>query len=345
MSPPPIRDIALVRLSALGDAAMILSVVRTLQRALPQARITWIIGRAAHGLVSHTSGVEFIVLDKPRSLADYLRFRRAMRARRFDVLLALQASLRANLLYPWIHAPLKIGFDRIRARDGQWLFTNRRIPHVRQHLMESFLAFARAIGIEEEIHDCALVLTEEDRRWANEAIPDGNAPLLVVNPGASKSERNWSATGYARVIEEARQRWGVRVLLTGAAQPRDVCLSDSIRAQCAAGVATLVGQSTPRQLAAVLEIADCVLAPDTGPAHIAAAMATPVVGLYAVAPSWLSAPYRYRHLVVDRYDQAVGSVLGLDPATVPWGTRVHDGRAMQLITVDEVMAKLAEVLG
>ena len=324
---------------------MIVAVVRTLQRALPEARITWVIGRAAHALVSQTPGVEFVVLDKPRSPADYLRFGSAMRTRRFDVLLALQASLRANLLYPWIRAPLKIGFDRVRARDGQWLFTNRHIPHARQHLLESFLAFAGAIGVEDEVHDCHLVLTEEDRHWASAAVTTGSAPLLVVNPGASKTERNWPAGRYAQVIDQARQRWGVRVVLTGAAQATDLALADSIRAACAADVATLVGKTTPRQLAAVLEAADCVLAPDTGPAHIAAAMATPTVGLYAVAPSWLSAPYSYRHLVVDQYDRAVRSILGLDPASVPWGTRVHDPRAMELITEDQVMARLAQVLG
>src|SRR5436189_2681717 len=103
----------------------------------------------------------------------------------------------------------------------------------------------------------------------------------------------------------------------------------------------LVGKTTPKQLAAVLARARVLLAPDTGPVHIATAMDSPVIGLYAVAPSKLSGPYFSRDLVIDCFPEAVRTILAKDPARIPWGTRVHTQKAMELIQVNDVLEKLA----
>ncbi len=339
-----IRAIALVRLSALGDVTLMLPVVRTLQQVLPQARITWITGTGAYQLLKGITGVEFEVVEKPRGPRDYLAFRRRFLSRRFDVLLAAQASLRANLLYPWISAPLKIGFDRIRARDGQWLFTNRRIPFARQHLLNSFFAFIETLGIRERVLEWGLPMDKADKAWVGQQLPRGDGPLLVVNPGASKAERVWLRERYVEVIRIARQRWNARLVLTGGPDATEQALARAICNQVDDGITNLVGRTTPKQLIAVLARADCLLAPDTGPAHIAVAVGTPVVGLYAVAPAWLSAPYLSQDLVVDRYAEAVRRILRVDPGKVPWAVRVHKGHPMALIEVDDVVQKLARVL-
>jgi len=338
-----IKRIAILRLSALGDACMILPVIHTLQKALPEVSITWFISRPAYDLVKGLPGVEFVVIDKPRSIGDYLKLRKRLKNARYDVLLAMQAAMRANLVYPFIHAPIKIGFDNRRARDLQRWFTNRQIPFAEQHLVDSFLAFAETLGIEEKVIDWQLPLTDEERDWARQKLPDGNGPLLVVNPAASKPERNWPAQRYAEIIRILHDK-GVRILLTGGAHPVEKALIADIKQQLDFTVSDRSGQTTPKQLAALLECADCVLAPDTGPVHMAVAVNTPVVGLYAVAPTWLSGPYLHRDYAIDKYDEAVQVILHKDPATVPWGTRVHSEEAMALISEAEVLEKLERVL-
>jgi heptosyltransferase I len=288
-------------------------------------------------------GVEFIVIDKPRGIGDYLALRKQLKDERFDVLLAMQAALRANLIYPFIHAPLKIGFDSKRARDRQGWFTNAAIPFANEHLMDSFLAFAKTLGIENAVIDWRLPLGDAERDWARQQLVGGTGRVVIVNPAASKAERNWPAERYARVITHLQEK-GAQVILTGGAHPVEAALIKAIEEQLATPVKNLAGQTSPKQLAALIETADCVLAPDTGPVHMAVAVGTPVVGLYAVAPSWLSGPYLQRDYVIDHYDQAVREVLNKDPETVEWGTRVHDARAMQLITVDEVLERLSAVL-
>jgi heptosyltransferase I len=124
---PTNLHIAIVRFSALGDVVMVAAAIRALQLSLPDATITWITSPLAYSLLQGMAGINFEVIDKPRSLADYRAFYRTFTHRRFDVVLAMQANLRINLLYPALKAPIKIGFDRIRAREGQWLFCNKRI--------------------------------------------------------------------------------------------------------------------------------------------------------------------------------------------------------------------------
>lgn len=338
-----VNRLIIVRLSALGDVTLLLPVIETLKRAAPQAHITWITGSTAYPLLEGMPGIEFMVFDKSRGLRAYLDLRRRLKGRQFDALLAMQASWRANFIYPLISAAVKIGFDRLRARDGQWLFTNRRIAFVREHLLDSFFAFLAPLGIRERLLQWNLPLSEDDHSWAAARVPHDRGPVLAVNPGASKTEREWPVERIIEVIQAARQRWGVDVVLTGGPGARERASSRQISNAVSANITNLVGETSLKQLAAVLARVDCLLAPDTGPVHIASAVGTPVVGLYAVAPPQLSGPYLRHELIVDRYPEAVRTILGQDPLTVKWTTRVHHGEPMRLITVDDVLSKLAQV--
>jgi len=349
MIPPleTIRHIGILRLSALGDVCMVVPVIRTLQKALPEAQITWFISRPAYDLVEGLSGVDFVVIDKPRGLRDYITLWWRVRKYRFDVLLCMQAALRANFIYPLLKAKCKIGFDKVRARDGQRFFTDRHIEFSnamqREHLMDSFLGFTRALGINAPVIEWQLSITDLERAWVKSQLPSGNGHLIVINPVASKAERTWSAQRYAEVINRIYHR-GCRIVLTGGVSEAEREFVDEIKRNTTDDVTDLCGQTSPKQLAALLEAADCVIAPDTGPVHMAVAVGTPVVGLYAVAPSWLSGPYLGREHCVDHYDDAVKQFLKKDPAMVPWGTRVHDNRAMLLINVPEVVSRVMAIL-
>jgi heptosyltransferase I len=339
------RRICLVRLSALGDVCLMVPLLRTLQKGFPRATISWVISRQALQLLEGLEGVEFIVIDKSRHVWDYAGFYRTMRRRSFDVLLATQASFRANLLYPAIRAPVKIGFDRERVRDFQGVFVNRHLPPARQHLLDTFLSFAAALGIEKPVLEWRLPLSNEDRRCAARWLENGRERWLAVNPMASKSVRNWLPERYGAVINHALETWQCRVVLTGGSGRAErqfaAAVLEHIRKSPA--VLNLVGQTTPKQLAALLGGAQALLAPDTGPVHIATAVGTPVIGLYAVAPPELSGPYLSQDLVVNRFPQAVRQILGKDPETAAWGTRVQDPKAMALIEVEAVLEKLASV--
>src|ERR1700681_538943 len=131
--------LCILRLSAIGDTCHVVPVVRTLQRVWPKTQLTWVIGRIEARLMSLLPGVEFITIDKSAGLAAARSLTTALRGRRFDVLLHMQLSLRARLVSPLIRSKLRLGFDRARARELQWLFTNAQIvAHCRQHVLDSF---------------------------------------------------------------------------------------------------------------------------------------------------------------------------------------------------------------
>lgn len=336
-----IKSICLVRISALGDVLMVVPLVRTLQKNLPHVQLTWIISRPAYDLVEGMDGVEFIVIDKPKNLMDYWRFKQLMRSRQFDVLLAPQASLRTNLLYPLIKAKRKIGYDPHRANDGHGWFVKERITPGREHTLEGFLKFAEPLGIQEKVIQWDLPIAPADYEWAQHHLPQ-KGPILVVNPAASKPERSWPIERYIEVLLKAREKWQVQVVLTGGPGQYDKMLADQI-VQVVPAI-NLVGKTKPKQLLAVISKATVVLCPDTGPSHMSAAVNTPVVALHAVTNPSISGPYTFQHLVVNRYPDAVEHVLHSTVEKIEWGVQVHGDAAMKLISVDDVLAKLSEIL-
>lgn len=331
--------ICIVRLSALGDVLMIVPLVRTLQAHFPHVQITWIISELAYALVEGMQGVEFFVLEKPKTLRDYWRFRQQFKNKHFDVLLAAQASLRANLLYPWIKADRKIGYDKLRAKDLHGLFVTETITPGNDHTLESFLKFAAPLGVQQPALLWDLPIREEDYQWAAEHRPKHR--FIVVNPAASKPERSWLSSRYVEVILYLQQK-GFEIALTGGPGAYDRILADQILSQVACH--DLVGKTKPRQLLALISQAQCVLCPDTGPSHMASAVDTPVVALHAVTNPGVSGPYRSLKNVVNRYPEAVRLLLHKQPEKLQWGTHVHDEQAMSLIQVEDVIACLEPLI-
>lgn len=317
---------------------MLVPLVRTLQANFPGAKLTWIISRPAYDLVDGMDGIEFIVIDKPNSLSDYWRFKKKMAGRQFDVLLATQASFRANLLYACIRASRKIGYDAIRAKDGHGWFVNERIAPGHDHTLDGFLKFADVLGVEKKQIRWDLPIQETDYAWARAQLPAGTGLVFLVNPAASKPERSWLIDRYLAVIKHVQTNYQARVILVGGPGDYDKRLGTAIAA--AVSVTNLIGQTKPKQLLALISLADVLLCPDTGPSHMAAAVATPVVALHAVTSAEVSGPYTYRHLSVDYYSTAIKTILKKTPATNVWGTHAHGAHAMELVPVDDVVARL-----
>jgi heptosyltransferase I len=335
-----IKSICIVRLSALGDVLMLVPLIRTLQKHAPDTKLTWIISRPAYDLVEGMDGVEFIVIDKPKSLADFWRFKQQMSHRHFDVLLAPQASFRTNLLYPLIKAKRKIGYDNHRAKDGHRWFIKEQITPGSEHTLDGFLKFAEPLGITDKVIRWDLPISIADYEWAEEQLPK-TGPILVVNPAASKPERSWLVERYIDVLLQAQKRWNAQIVLTGGPGAYDKQLAAQILQSVEA--VNLVGKTKPKQLLAVISKAQVVLCPDTGPSHMAAAMNTPVIALHATTNPLVSGPYVFPHLVVNQYPQAVEQFLGMPYEQHVWGTHVHGEEAMRLISVAEVMERLDKI--
>ena len=191
----------------------------------------------------------------------------------------MHASTRANIVSTLVRAPLRIGFDRARARDQQWLFTNTKLPARRErHVMDGLFEFAELIGVQRPAQP----------RWD---IPVGAADVAAIAPLFAKGNRtlvispctgqrfrnyrNWRADWYAEVADYAATRYGAHVLVTGGNTAIEQSYGRDIAAAARFQTQNLIGKTTLKQLLAILARASVVLCPDSGPAHMATAVGTP----------------------------------------------------------------------
>jgi len=335
----PPDTLCLLRLSALGDVSHMVPVVRSIQAQWPHTRLGWCLGRLEYQLVGDLPGIEFYQFDKAKGWRAPFELRRRIGAQRFDVLVHAQVSMRANLASLAIRAPIRLGYDRDRARDLHGLFINRRIPAVSgQHVLDSFFSFASALGV-----------THRELRWdipvpieARDAAARlfGDEPVLIISPCSSHPLRNWRADRYARVADYAARHYGFRIVLCGGPSALERRMGDAISAAMDSVPVDLIGKDTIKQLLAVLERASLLISPDSGPMHLATATGTPVIGLHATSNPQRSGPYLSRKWCVDRYDDAAQKFLGRPAAALTWGAKIERPGVMDLVTVDDVIERL-----
>ena len=338
-------SICLLRLSALGDVCHALPVARTLQDTWPDTRIAWVIGKAEHKLLGHIPDIEFHVLDKKTGFSGYRHLRSELSGELYDVLLHLQLALRASAAAAVIPARIKLGYDRARARELQWLFTTDRIaPRTREHVVDAMFGFAEALGIRNRSMRWDIPLPDPALEYAQRAIPD-TQPTLILSPCSSHELRNWTAERYAAVADHAAARHGMRILICGGRSDLERRYGALIAGAMREPVANLVGQDTLLEFLATLARATAVLTPDSGPAHMATAVGTPVIGLYAATNPARSGPYYSREWCVDRYALAARTLLRREPAELPWTTKIERPGVMELITVSDVVERLDALMG
>ena len=345
LAEPP-RSVCILRLSAIGDTCHVVPIIRTLQHVWPTTQLTWIIGKTEARLMKLLDGVELIIVDKRAALSGLRNLRKQLRGRQFDVLLHMQLALRASVMASTITAPIKVGFDRARAREMQWLFTNEQIaPRSREHVLDSFFGFLATLGIRERLLRWDVPLPADAVSYAETLIPDSQ-PTLVISPCSSHALRNWPADRYAAVADYASREHGMRIILAGGSTRLEIETGSAIEGLLDKGTRVInqIGKDTLPQLLALLGRARVLLAPDSGPVHMATMAGTPVIGLYAATNPARSGPYLSRQWCVDAYPEAAVRFCGKTPGAIAWTRKIEEPGVMDLITVPRVTAKIDELL-
>ena len=342
----PPASVCILRLSAIGDVTHVLPILRTLQDKWPATKITWIIAKAEAVLVSDIEGVEFIIFDKSEGWRAYKKLRSTLTGREFDVLLHMQTALRASIASLMVSADIKVGFDKQRARNFQHWLTDASISgNPRVHVIDMFFQFLQALGIEDRVLRWDIPLSDDDLAFAHKAL--GDRPSLVINPCSSiraNNWRNWDIERYANTIDYAAVNYDLAIILTGGPASEEREFGEKIISLSNSPVTNLIGKTSLKQLQAILASARVVIAPDTGPAHMAAATGVPVIGLYASSNPKRTGPYSSLRWTVDRYPDAMKKFNHEDVADVSWGKRVRNIDVMDTITVKEVTDKLDEIM-
>ena len=292
MKPPD--SVVIVLLSALGDAVHVLPIVTALKRAWPHTRISWIVQPATHRLVGgHPDVDEFIIFqrrDGLDALKSYRELRATLRGRRFDLLIDFQVYIKAGLITALVNADTKLGFDRKRARDMNWLFTNRRIPaRPGGHVQDQYFEFLQYLGVDPLPIEWNLGPWPDDPP-VDQMLPPGREYVSLVI-GASSPEKNWIAERWAQLTDRLNQEFGFTVVLAGGSSAAEQETARVILEHAKHTPISTLGCSL-RELVGVLHRSSLVVSLDSGPMHMAVALNTPVVALMGYNDPRRVGPYR-----------------------------------------------------
>jgi ADP-heptose:LPS heptosyltransferase len=215
------------------------------------------------------------------------------------VAIDLQGLLKSGLLTAYTGAPLRIGFSAGRCRE-RWnaLFTNRRVtpPDSARHIVEQYLALLAPLGIEPgpaEFH--VPVPAAAERRIEELLVKEGVKPgdrLVAINPGAGHPQKRWSVARFGALAERLATEAGARVLLLWG--PDEAHMAREISLALPGHSALLAPPTDLGELAALLKRCRLMIANDTGPLHLAAALGTPSLGLYGPTRAARNGPYGAR---------------------------------------------------
>ena len=295
--------ICIVMMSAAGDAVHTLPVVNALKRHRPHCHITWILQPAPATLVQgHRAVDEILLFDRSRGWRAFGDIHRTLARRTFDLVINLQVYFKAGIVTSFVRAPEKLGFDRARARDFNWLFTNRKIPpHPNQHVQDQYFEFLRALDVAVEPVEWHLGPRPDERSWQREFFATFErraAPIIVAT---SKPEKDWYPERWAEVADALWHDFDLEPVLVGGRSNRELHAERLIRERARRPPRSALGSGL-RKLTAILDGSAVALAPDTGPLHMAVALERPVISLMGYTNPKRTGPYRrYQDLIVDAY--------------------------------------------
>jgi ADP-heptose:LPS heptosyltransferase len=282
----------------LGDIVHSLPVLTALRRRFPLAHITWIVNRAYESLLrDHPDLDETMPFDRAAPLSGwwsaglgFARFLMELRRKRFDLVVDLQGLFRSGLMAAATGAARRVGLST--AREGAvWCYTDV-IPVADFngiHAVDRYWLVAEALGAGEGPIRFHVPVTEETRQWAREALHGCPRPWLVLGVGSRWLTKRWPPVYFAALARQAQERFGGTAVFIGAAD--EVALSAATAARLTGPARDLTGRTSLPRLAAVLAEADLMLANDTGPLHLAAALGRPVVAPYTCTKARLNGPY------------------------------------------------------
>jgi ADP-heptose:LPS heptosyltransferase len=331
----PAERILIVLLGAIGDVTRALPLVQRVRHGYPDARIVWAVEPAAASLLQHHPAIdEVLVFDRPRGMRAFVPFLRRVRACRAELTFDLQRHLKSGVISWASRAPVRLGFHRRNAREGNWMFNTHHVPpmpHFSSKL-EQFLHFAEWLALPSEAVTFGLQPAAEEITRVEQLLRDVPRPFVAAFVGSSCESRLWFPDRTAAVADALAARGCATVLVGG---PGDVAFAEAVVGQVHCAVTNLVGRTTLRDLIGIFQRARLAWGPDCGPMHIAAASGARVVSLWGATSAARSAPW----------GSGDGVIEGVAPCRPCYLKRCPIGRlCMEPIGVDAVLARIHGML-
>jgi len=308
--------IALIKPSALGDIVHSLPIVTALRRRFPQAHITWIVNRAFEPLLhGHPHLDATLPFDRGVLRGGWWQATRAslaffgeLRRRRFDLVVDLQGLLRSGIMTAVTGARHRLGLRS--AREGARFFYTHTVGVKTLdeiHAVDRYWEIAEALGVGDAPKEFHVALADSAKQWTDATLRGLPKPWLMVGVGSRWVTKRWLPEHFAALTRQAQAHFGGTAVFVGTGD--ETPLAESVRTSLAGPALNLSGRTSLPQLAAVLAQADVMIANDTGPLHLAAALGRPVIAPYTCTKVRLTGPYQSPATAVESRVWCQGSYL------------------------------------
>ncbi len=297
------KKILVLKPSALGDIIHSMPALAAVRRRFPDAEIHWVVAKGLEPLVEdHPMIDEVVIFDRrawkrrgrlARNLLDTGAFLKKLSRNGYDLALDMQGLLRTGLMAKMSKAPMVLGFRG--AREGASLFYHHRIAvdWKTTHAVDRYLKLVEPLGCDISKVEFPLFPFERDIPLTR-GLPDRYA---VMAPSAGKPANRWPAERFGAVAA------GLDIPTVVVGTDVDEEIAEQLVANSAGKAVSITGRTDIKGLAAVLAKAEFVLANDTGPAHLAAAIGTPVAALFGPANPVRTRPYGAKNIVIQTKDR------------------------------------------
>ena len=290
-------------MSALGDIVHALPVLSAIRAAHPEVEIDWLADRKYAGILDFVDGLSQRIIGRPGLSKAVTQ----LRSREYDVAIDLQGLLKSAAMARLSGAARVIGFEQRALREGAaaWFYNETAPVDANAHIIQKNLSVLPLLGITSKAHvtfPFVVPASPVADEVTGAAMSTGMRGFALINPGAAWPNKRWAPERFGAIARRVREEHHLAcfVLWGGDEAP----LADAVVA-ASGGTATRAPQTSLGDLLALSARASLMVSGDTGPIHIAAAMQTPIVGLYG--PTWpeRNGPWDPHDVVVSRASTCV----------------------------------------
>ena len=295
-------NILIVRLSSIGDVVHTLPSLVALRRHFPEARIDWLVESSCREVLLDNPDMSDLLevdtvrwrrrLYSPRIWADVVRTIRHLRARRYDVVLDLQGTIKSAVAAFLVKGDRRIGFalSDLKERMAALLYTERVTPNgSRPHVIDRNLSLLTALGLETKERAFPIVVTESMERGAARTLEElGLSEYVVLNPGGSWPTKRWSPEKFGALASEIARKWELPSLVLHG--PGEEGIAERV-VEHSNGASLIAPGLGLREMIPYLQRARLFISGDTGPMHIASAFQVPVVGIFGPTDPARNGPF------------------------------------------------------
>lgn len=294
------KKILIVRLRLIGDVLMTTPSLRILRKALPQAKIYYLVEPPQDELLRGNPDIdELVVVKRDTSFKEILSVIKKMRKEKFDIAIDFHGGPKASFLTLFSGAKIRVGYSYSPRKIFYHVKVERGVKEGSIHSVLNQLNLLKGLGIEnDEIPSLYMPDMEDWEKENFEKIINGrglyNKNFIVMHVSAGNSYREWGIENWKNLIKIVNDKNDFYVVLIGS--EKDIIYEEALKLP---GVVSLIGKLNLREVRELIKRSLLFVGPDSGPMHIAATTETPIIALFGPTTPSVFGPWKKNAIIIE----------------------------------------------